>query len=51
VDVREQLEMVILDKEVAEEAVELTETELEGVMEKLAILEVRESYSSFLKQY
>ena len=43
--------MIILEKEIAEEAAELTETELEGVKEKLAILEVRESYSSFLKQY
>ena len=29
----------------------MTETELEDVKEKLAILEVRASYSSFLEQY
>ena len=40
IDAQEQLEMVLLDKEVAEERAELAETELEDVKEKLAILEV-----------
>ncbi|KAF9567724.1 dynactin [Agrocybe pediades] len=39
-DSQEQLEMVMLDKEVAEERAELAEAELEDVKEKLAILEV-----------
>jgi len=37
---QEQLEMVMLDKEVAEERAELAEAELEDVKERLAILEV-----------
>ena len=40
IDAQEQLEMVMLDKEVAEERAELAETELEDVKEKVAILEV-----------
>jgi dynactin 1 len=40
IDAQEQLEMVMLDKEVAEERAELAETELEDVKEKMAILEV-----------
>ncbi|KIM47423.1 hypothetical protein M413DRAFT_439091 [Hebeloma cylindrosporum] len=40
IDAQEQLEMVMLDKEVAEERAELAESELEDVKEKLAILEV-----------
>lgn len=39
-DGQEQLEMVMLDKEVAEERAELAEAELEEVKEKLAIAEV-----------
>jgi hypothetical protein len=39
-DAHEQLEMVMLDKEVAEERAELAEAELEDVKEKYAILEV-----------
>ena len=40
IDAQEQLEMVMLDKEVAEERAELAETELEDVKERVAILEV-----------
>lgn len=40
IDAQEQLEMVLLDKEVAEERAEIAEGELEDVREKLAILEV-----------
>lgn len=40
IDAQEQLEMVMLDKEVAEERAELAESELEDVKERLAILEV-----------
>ncbi|KAF9478081.1 dynactin [Pholiota conissans] len=40
IDAQEQLEMVMLDKEVAEERAELAESELEDAKEKLAILEV-----------
>ena len=40
VDSQEQLEMAMLDKEVAEEKAELVEAELEEVKEKLAVLEV-----------
>ncbi|KAF8893676.1 dynein associated protein-domain-containing protein [Gymnopilus junonius] len=39
-DAQEQLEMCMLDKEVAEERAELAEGELEDVKERLAILEV-----------
>lgn len=39
-DTQEQLEMAMLDKEVAEERAEITEAELEEVKEKLAIVEV-----------
>lgn len=39
-DSQEQLEMAMLDKEVAEERAEIAEAELEEVKEKLAILEV-----------
>ena len=38
IDAQEQLEMVLLDKEVAEERAELVESKLEDVKEKLAIL-------------
>ncbi|KAI0071023.1 dynactin [Panus rudis PR-1116 ss-1] len=40
VDVQEQLEMAMLDKEVAEERAELVEAELEEVRERVAMLEV-----------
>jgi len=40
INAQEQLEMVMLDKEVAEERAELAEAELEDVKERLAILEV-----------
>lgn len=40
VDNAEQLEMAMLDKEVAEERAELAESELEELKEKLAVLEV-----------
>ncbi|GJJ08433.1 hypothetical protein Clacol_002649 [Clathrus columnatus] len=36
----EQLEMAMLDKEIAEERAEIAETELEGVKERLAMVEV-----------
>jgi dynactin 1 len=39
-DSQEQLEMVMLDKEVAEERAEIAEAELEEVKERLAVLEV-----------
>ena len=39
-DTQEQLEMAMLDKEVAEERAEIAEAELEEVKEKLAIAEV-----------
>ncbi|KAG6911272.1 hypothetical protein DXG01_002111 [Tephrocybe rancida] len=39
-DSQEQLEMAMLDKEVAEERSEITEAELEELKEKLAVLEV-----------
>ena len=39
-DAHEQLEMTMLDKEVAEERAELAEAELEDIKEKYAILEV-----------
>jgi dynactin 1 len=39
-DTQEQLEMAMLDKEVAEERAEATEAELEEAKEKLAVLEV-----------
>lgn len=40
VDAQEQLEMAMLDKEVAEERAEAAEAELEDVTERLAIVEV-----------
>jgi len=40
IDAQEQLEVVMLDKEVAEERAELAESELEDVKERFAILEV-----------
>ena len=40
IDAQEQLEMVMLDKEVAEERAEMAEAELEEVKEKLAIATV-----------
>ncbi|KAI9569455.1 dynein associated protein-domain-containing protein [Boletus coccyginus] len=40
IDAQEQLEMAMLDKEVAEEKAELAQTELEEVKEKLAEMEV-----------
>ena len=40
IDAQEQLEMVMLDKEVAEERAEIAETELEEVKEKLAVVTV-----------
>jgi dynactin 1 len=40
VDVQEQLEMAMLDKEVAEEKAEISETELETLREQLAVAEV-----------
>ncbi|EGN93727.1 hypothetical protein SERLA73DRAFT_172019 [Serpula lacrymans var. lacrymans S7.3] len=40
VDSQEQLEMAMLDKEVAEERAEIAEAELEEVREKLAVVEV-----------
>lgn len=40
VDSQEQLEMAMLDKEVAEERAELAESEVEEFKEKLAVLEV-----------
>jgi dynactin 1 len=39
-DSQEQLEMVMLDKEVAEERAEMAEVELEEVKERLAVVEV-----------
>lgn len=39
-DTQEQLEMAMLDKEVAEERAELAESELEEVKERLAVVEV-----------
>jgi len=39
-DAQEQLELMMLDKEVAEERAELAESELEDIKERLAILEV-----------
>jgi dynactin 1 len=39
-DVQEQLEMSMLDKEVAEERAEIAEAELEDVKERLAVLQV-----------
>lgn len=39
-DVQEQLEMAMLDKEVAEERAEVAEAELEELKEKLAVAEV-----------
>jgi dynactin 1 len=39
-DSQEQLEMTMLDKEVAEERAEVAESELEEVKEKLAVVEV-----------
>jgi dynactin 1 len=39
-DSQEQLEMAMLDKEVAEERADIAETELEDVKEKLAVVEV-----------
>lgn len=42
-DSQEQLEMVMLDKEVAEERAEMAEAELEEVKEKLAVAEVEMS--------
>jgi dynactin 1 len=39
-DAQEQLEMVMLDKEVAEERAEMAEAELEELREKLAVVEV-----------
>ncbi|PFH49823.1 hypothetical protein AMATHDRAFT_4583 [Amanita thiersii Skay4041] len=42
-DSQEQLEMAMLDKEVAEERAELGEAELEEVKEKLAVMEVEMS--------
>ncbi len=39
-DALEQLEMAMLDKEVAEERAETTESELEELKEKLAVVEV-----------
>jgi dynactin 1 len=40
VDAQEQLEMVMLDKEVAEERAEIAESELDDLRERLAIAEV-----------
>jgi dynactin 1 len=40
VDAQEQLEMAMLDKEVAEERAEIAESELEDLKERLAIAEV-----------
>jgi dynactin 1 len=40
IDSQEQLEIVMLDKEVAEERAELVESELEDLKEKLATMEV-----------
>lgn len=40
VDLQDQLEMAMLDKEMAEERAEVAEGELEEVKEKLAVLEV-----------
>ena len=37
---QDQLEMAMLDKEMAEERAEVAETELEEVKEKLAVMEV-----------
>lgn len=39
-DLQDQLEMAMLDKEMAEERAEVAETELEEVKEKLAVLQV-----------
>jgi dynactin 1 len=39
-DAQEQLEMAMLDKEVAEEKAELAQTELAEVQERLAVVEV-----------
>lgn len=39
-EANEQLEMAMLDKEVAEERSEAAEAELEGVKERLAVVEV-----------
>ena len=39
-EANEQLEMAMLDKEVAEEHAEAAEAELEGVKERLAVVEV-----------
>jgi dynactin 1 len=40
VDLQDQMEMAMLDKEMAEERAEVAETELEEVKEKLAVIEV-----------
>ena len=40
VELQDQLEMVMLDKEMAEERAEVAESELEEVKEKLAVVEV-----------
>jgi len=40
VDLQDQLEMAMLDKEMAEERAEVAENELEEVKEKLAVIEV-----------
>ena len=40
VELQDQLEMAMLDKEMAEERAEVAETELEEVKEKLAVIEV-----------
>jgi hypothetical protein len=40
VDLQDQLEMAMLDKEMAEERAEVAEGELEEVKEKLAVIEV-----------
>jgi cytochrome b involved in lipid metabolism len=40
VDLQDQLEMAMLDKEMAEERAEVAETELEEVKERLAVIEV-----------
>ena len=39
-ELQDQLEMAMLDKEMAEERAEVAETELEEVKEKLAVIEV-----------
>ena len=40
VEIQDQLEMAMLDKEMAEERAEIAESELEDVKEKLAVIEV-----------